>query len=40
MDKAKHIYTLPVLLGEKPSRVAVVGMLLLQYFSVAYLNAG
>ncbi len=37
MDKAKHIYTLPVLLGEKPSRVAVVGMLLLQYFSVAYL---
>ena len=37
MDKAKRIYTLPVLLGEKASRVAVVGMLLLQYLSVAYL---
>ena len=37
MDKAKHIYTLPVLLGEKISRNTVLGMLVLQYLSVVYL---
>jgi 1,4-dihydroxy-2-naphthoate octaprenyltransferase len=37
MDKAKKIHTLPVLLGEKPSRYIVVGMLLLQYIFVVYL---
>ena len=37
MDKAKHIYTLPVLLGEKLSRYTVLGMLVLQYLSVVYL---
>jgi 1,4-dihydroxy-2-naphthoate polyprenyltransferase len=37
MDKAKHIYTLPVLLGEKISRYAVLGMFFLQYISVVYL---
>ena len=37
MDKAKHIYTLPVLLGEKLSRYIVLGMLVLQYLSVVYL---
>ncbi len=37
MDRAKHIYTLPVRLGEKTSRGAVVRMLDLQYLSVAYL---
>jgi len=37
MDKARHIHTLPVLLGERPSRVVVVGMLVLQYVSVVYL---
>jgi len=37
MDKAKHIHTLPVLLGEKLSRYTVLGMLVLQYLSVVYL---
>jgi 1,4-dihydroxy-2-naphthoate octaprenyltransferase len=37
MDKEKRIHTLPVLLGEKPSRYIMVGMLLLQYVSVVYL---
>lgn len=37
MDKAKHIYTLPVLLGEKTSRFAVLGIFALQYLSVVYL---
>jgi len=37
MDKAKHIHTLPVLLGEKISRYCVLGMLVLQYVSVLYL---
>jgi len=37
MDKAKRIYTLPVLLGEKLSRHIVLGMLILQYISVVYL---
>ena len=38
MDKAKHIYTLPVLLGEKTSRYVMVGMLALQYLAVVYLT--
>jgi 1,4-dihydroxy-2-naphthoate octaprenyltransferase len=37
MDKSRHIHTLPVLLGERASRVTVVGMLVLQYLSVVYL---
>jgi 1,4-dihydroxy-2-naphthoate octaprenyltransferase len=37
MDKAKRIHTLPVLLGERVSRYAVLGMLVLQYLSVLYL---
>ena len=37
MDKSRHIHTLPVVLGEKTSRIVVVGMLILQYLSVAYL---
>jgi 1,4-dihydroxy-2-naphthoate octaprenyltransferase len=37
MDQERHIHTLPVLLGEKASRVTVVGMLVLQYLSVGYL---
>ena len=36
-DKAKRIYTLPVVIGEKAARYALVGMLVLQYVSVAYL---
>jgi 1,4-dihydroxy-2-naphthoate octaprenyltransferase len=37
MDKSKGIHTLPILLGEKVSRYAVLGMLILQYGSVVYL---
>lgn len=37
MDKERHIHTLPVLLGEKASRVILVSMLVLQYLSVGYL---
>jgi 1,4-dihydroxy-2-naphthoate octaprenyltransferase len=37
MDKERHIHTLPVLLGEKTSRVVMVGMLILQYISTIYL---
>ncbi len=37
MDKEKHIYTLPVLIGEKAGRYTVVGMFILQYLSVLYL---
>ena len=36
-DRAKGIRTLPVLLGERNSRYAVLGMMVLQYFLVAYL---
>src|SRR5512134_1336218 len=35
-DKGKRIFTLPVLMGEKPARYAVAGMMLLQYAFVAY----
>jgi 1,4-dihydroxy-2-naphthoate octaprenyltransferase len=37
MDRAKGIHTLPVLLGERPSRYMVVGMLVFQYLFVIYL---
>jgi len=37
VDKAKGIHTLPVVLGEKISRVTVVGMLVLQYLLTLYL---
>ena len=37
VDKAKKIYTLPVLLGEKLSRYTVIGMLILQYFFTLFL---
>lgn len=39
MDKIRRIYTLPVLLGEKASRYAILGMLALQYLLVVYLVA-
>ncbi|OGO28122.1 MAG: ubiquinone biosynthesis protein UbiA [Chloroflexi bacterium RBG_16_54_18] len=38
MDKSKRIYTLPVIIGERPARYIVVGMLVLQYISVIYLT--
>ena len=37
MDKARGIHTLPVLLGERISRYATVGMFILQYLAVGYL---
>ncbi len=37
MDREKHIHTLPVLIGEKAGRVAVVAMFVLQYLAVFYL---
>jgi 1,4-dihydroxy-2-naphthoate polyprenyltransferase len=37
MDKAKGIHTLPVVLGERPSRAVVVGMMALQYLFIGYL---
>jgi 1,4-dihydroxy-2-naphthoate octaprenyltransferase len=36
-DQSKRIFTLPVLLGEKPARYAVLGLMALQYALVAYL---
>lgn len=36
-DKAKRIFTLPVILGERLARAAVVGMFVLQYLTVGYL---
>jgi 1,4-dihydroxy-2-naphthoate octaprenyltransferase len=36
-DKEKHIYTLPVLLGERLARQFVIGMTVLQYLLVIYL---
>jgi 1,4-dihydroxy-2-naphthoate octaprenyltransferase len=38
-DKAKHIHTLPVLIGERAARYAVVSMTVLQYLLVIYLVA-
>jgi len=37
VDKAKKIHTLPVLLGERNSRYAIVAMFGLQYLTVGYL---
>ncbi len=37
MDKEKNIHTLPVILGEKFSRYAALGMIFLQYILVVYL---
>jgi 1,4-dihydroxy-2-naphthoate octaprenyltransferase len=37
-DRAKHIRTLPVLIGEKAARYAVLGMMVLQYGAVLYLT--
>jgi len=37
IDKAKGIHTLPVVIGEKASRYAVLGMMLLQYILVGVL---
>jgi 1,4-dihydroxy-2-naphthoate octaprenyltransferase len=37
MDAAKHIRTLPVLLGERLSRLSVIVMIILQYVLVVYL---
>ena len=37
MDAAKHIHTLPVILGERLARVGVVTMIVLQYGLVVYL---
>jgi len=37
MDAAKHIRTLPVILGERLSRISVIVMILLQYALVVYL---
>jgi 1,4-dihydroxy-2-naphthoate octaprenyltransferase len=37
MDHARHIHTLPVVLGEKASRAFVVGMFILQYALTIYL---
>ncbi len=36
-DKAKHIHTLPVIVGEKLSRHVVIGLMVLSYLSVIYL---
>jgi 1,4-dihydroxy-2-naphthoate octaprenyltransferase len=38
-DKAKGIHTLPVIIGEKAGRFAVLGMIAMQYISVLYLVA-
>lgn len=38
-DRAKHIYTLPVLIGERAGRYTVIGMMVLQYALVVYLVA-
>jgi 1,4-dihydroxy-2-naphthoate polyprenyltransferase len=38
-DRAKRIFTLPVILGERAARVAVVAMFVLQYLTVGYLVA-
>ena len=37
MDAAKHIHTLPVILGEQFARVGVITMIVLQYVLVVYL---
>jgi len=37
IDKEKRIYTLPVVIGEKAARYAVLSMMILPYFLTAYL---
>lgn len=37
VDQAKRIHTLPVVIGEKPARITLVAMMVLQYAAVAYL---
>jgi 1,4-dihydroxy-2-naphthoate polyprenyltransferase len=37
IDRAKNIFTLPVLIGEKASRYAALGMMILSYFITIYL---
>ena len=37
VDKAKGIHTLPVVIGEKPSRIVCIGMMIAQYLLVIYL---
>jgi 1,4-dihydroxy-2-naphthoate octaprenyltransferase len=37
MDRAKGIHTLPVVIGEKPSRYAVLAMMIAPYFFTLYL---
>jgi 1,4-dihydroxy-2-naphthoate octaprenyltransferase len=37
MDKAKGIHTLPVVLGERPARITVAAMMILQYLFTGYL---
>jgi len=39
IDKEKRIHTLPVLIGEKAARYAVLAMMILPYFFTAYLIA-
>ncbi len=36
-DKLRKIYTLPVVIGERPARIILAGMLILQYISTFYL---
>ena len=37
MDKAKHIHTLPVIIGEAAARNMLLGMIILQYLMIGYL---
>jgi 1,4-dihydroxy-2-naphthoate polyprenyltransferase len=39
VDKAKKIYTLPVVIGEKAARYAVMAMMVLPYLFTGYLIA-
>ena len=36
-DKAKHIYTVPVIIGEKAARYTAIAMMALQYLTLVYL---
>lgn len=38
VDRAKRIYTLPVLIGERAGRYTILGMFLAQYLAVIYLT--
>ena len=39
IDKTKKIYTLPAILGEKASRYAMIGMMVLSYVLVIWMVA-